>query len=242
MRRLHGFRIVVVVATTTFGLVGCSLARTRDKNTVKTAEELAASLLTDEDLEGEWKLNPGPDGASLPASGVITDAVRGMLPRVEVCEKTNQTARDALDKLQWQAFRQLDKTVDNPIKPPADRAGHMEFVQQWAVSGEPDELESMFDDIAPGFLDCLGEVPAGEEGPATISEVDIDPVGDQRVAVLAQIEEAGGGGMWNVYSTLVRSHSVLMSVTMVDITLGDLDAELGVSDLDAVLSAALSKF
>jgi hypothetical protein len=48
--------------------------------------------------------------------------------------------------------------------------------------------------------------------------------------------------MWNVYSTLVRSHSVLMSVTMVDITLGDLDAELGVSDLDAVLSAALSKF
>jgi hypothetical protein len=90
-------------------------------------------------------------------------------------------------------------------------------------------------------VECLGDVPAGEEGPGTITEVEIEPVGDQRIATLAQIEEAGGGGVWNIYSVLVREGSVLMSITAVDIVLGDLEMEMDVADLDAMLSVATSK-
>jgi hypothetical protein len=198
-------------------------------------------LLTDEDLSGNWTLNTGPDGVALPASGVITDVERKILPQVELCEEAGQAARDAIDSVKWQGFRQLDKVVANPIDPPVDREGHIEFVQQFLMSGESNEVESLFDDIASGYKECLGELPAGEEGPGIVTELDIEPVGDQRIATLARIEEAGGGGMWNVYSALVREGSVLMSITAVDVVLGDLEAEIGISDLDAMLSVATSK-
>lgn len=233
--------MTVLAGTTCFALVGCAVSSIRDTNKIRSSEELADSLLTDEDLVGDWNPNVGPDGAALPASGVITDVERPMLPQVELCEEAGQVARDAIDSVKWQGFRQLDKVVGDPIDPPADREGHMEFVQQFLMSGEPDEVESLFDDIASGYKECLGELPAGEEGPGIVTELDIEPVGDQRIAALARIEEAGGGGMWNVYSALVREGSVLMSITAVDIVLGDLEAEIGVSDLNAMLSAATSK-
>jgi hypothetical protein len=233
--------MMVLVGTTCVALVGCAVTSTRDTNKIRSSEELAQSLLTDEDLEGDWKPNTGPDGAGLPASGVITDVERPMLPQVELCEEAGQVARDAIDSVKWQGFRQLDKVVDDPIDPPADREGHMEFVQQFLTSGDPNEVESLFDDIASGYKECLGELPAGEEGPGIVTELDIEPVGDQRIATLARIEESGGGGVWNVYSALVREGSVLMSITVVDIVLGDLEAEIGVSDLDAMLSVATSK-
>jgi hypothetical protein len=47
--------------------------------------------------------------------------------------------------------------------------------------------------------------------------------------------------MWNIYSVLVREGSVLMSITAVDIVLGDLEMDMDVADLDAMLSAATSK-
>jgi len=241
MGRNFALRPHVLVVAALLALSGCAVTSVRDTNKIRSAEELADSLLTDEDLSGDWTLNTGPDGVALPASGVITDVERKMLPQVELCDEADQTARDAIDGLKWQGFRQLDKIVDDPIDPPADREGHMEFVQQFLVSADPDDLESAFDDVATGYVECLGDVPAGEEGPGTITEVEIEPVGDQRIATLAQIEEAGGGGMWNIYSVLVREGSVLMSITAVDIVLGDLEMEMDVADLDAMLSAATSK-
>ncbi|NBP54376.1 MAG: hypothetical protein EBU67_08845 [Actinobacteria bacterium] len=128
--------------TAWLALSGCAVTSVRDTNKIRSAEELADSLLTEEDLSGDWALTMGPDGVALPASGVITDVEREMLPQVELCAEAGQAARDAIDSLKWQGFRQLDKVVDDPIDPPADREGHMEFVQQFLMSADPDDLES----------------------------------------------------------------------------------------------------
>ncbi|NBN90689.1 MAG: hypothetical protein EBV24_10400 [Actinobacteria bacterium] len=130
--------------TAWLALSGCAVTSVRDTNKIRSAEELADSLLTEEDLSGDWALTMGPDGVALPASGVITDVEREMLPQVELCAEAGQAARDAIDSLKWQGFRQLDKVVDDPIDPPADREGHMEFVQQFLMSADPDDLESAF--------------------------------------------------------------------------------------------------
>lgn len=207
-----------------------------------STQELAGGLLVADDLEGNWKLNSGPEGADLSTTGIIDDTNRDKLPQIQLCDTASQESRDALNAIQWQAFRQIDKTVDNAIKPPKDREGHMIFVQEWLTSGESNELELVFDDISAAVKECLGDIPAGEEGPGTITEAEIEPIGDQRVAALTQFEEAGGVGTWNIYSVFIRAGTVLMGVTAVDIVLGDLEPELTVADLDEILPTALSKF
>lgn len=230
-----------IVATLVVALGSCTRA-SRSPKVVLSAQQLADGLLVADDLEGNWKLNSGPDGADLSTTGIIDDNNRDKLPQLELCEAASQESRDALNAIQRQAFRQIDKTVDNAIKPPKDREGHMIFVQEWLTSGEPDELELVFDDISAAVKECLGDIPAGEEGPGTITEAEIEPIGDQRVAALAQFEEAGGVGTWNIYSVFIRAGTVLMGVTAVDIVLGDLEPELTVADLNEILSTALAKF
>ena len=207
-----------------------------------STQELADALLVPDDLEGSWNLNPGPEGADLSQAGIIDDTNRDKLPQYQVCEAATPASREALNSIKWQAYRQIDKVVDNEIKPPKDREGHMIFVQEWLTSGESDELELVFDDISAAFKECLGDIPAGEEGPGTVAEVDIEPIGDQRVAALTQFEEAGGVGTWNIYSVFIRAGTVLMGATAVDIVMGDLEQELTLDDFDKILSTALSKF
>lgn len=231
---------IVVVATLMIASVGCS-SSDASPTKVLSAQELADSLLVAGDLEGTWALNEAPDGADLSNSGIIDDTNRDKLPRLELCDKATQASRDAINAIEWGAFRQIDKAVDDPIKPPKDREGHMIFVQEWLASGESDELELVFNDISAAFNECLGDIPAGEEGPGTITNVGIEPVGDQRVGALTQFEEAGGVGTWNIYSVFVRYGTILMGMTAVDIVLGDLPAEFEVADLDRIISEAISK-
>lgn len=241
MSQRSRIRIVALAATLLMGSVGCS-SSSESPDTVLSTQALADGLLTADDLEGEWTLNTGPQGADFSTSGIIDDTNRDKLPQVELCDAASQESRDVLKSIEWKAFRQVDKTVDDPIKPPKDREGHMVFVQEWVTSGDSDELEALFSDVSSALTECLGDIPAGEEGPGKITEADIEPVGDQRVAALAKFEEAGGVGTWNIYSSFVRYGTVLIAVTAVDIVLGDLPLELELSDLDAVLSSAVGKF
>lgn len=242
MARFRSHTVLAVSFVLVAVLTGCADRDTHERGKVLSTGELAAALLEPGDMEGKWTVNRGPEGADLSTTGEITDANREQLPQVEVCDKAGAEPRKALDGLEWQAFRQVDRTVDNPITPPKDREGHMEFVQQWLISGPSDEMATLFDTIEPAFTDCLGDIPAGEEGPGTVTEALIKPAGDQHVAVLSRFEEAGGIGTWNIYSVLVRAGTVLMSMTIVDIVLGDLPAEIQIPDVDRIVETAVDKF
>ena len=202
---------------------------------------MARSLPEAKDLEGEWSINVGPPEGGLPASGVITEAERDLLPQIEVCETAPQASKEAIKSLEWTAFRQLDKNVEDPIDMPEDREGHIIFVQEFLMTDEPAALMSLFDAVSPAFSDCVGPLPAGEEGAGTVSLVDIELLGDQRIAALATIEEAGGGGTWYVYSVLVRKGSVLASFTIADVVLGDLEAEVDVDVVAEIVSRGLAQ-
>jgi hypothetical protein len=188
--------------------------------TIPTAEQLGASLLTPDDLDGTWAVHAGPGDAPMPTSGVLTDESRTMLPSIELCPAASAESRAAAESLEWLAFRQLDMTPDDPIAPPDDRIGHMVFVQQFLLAGEPSAVQATFELLRDGMKACLGEIDTGEEGPGTATEISIPEVGDDRYGVLATVQEAGGEGEWLLHNTLVLQGAVLMMIDVVDIHIG----------------------
>jgi hypothetical protein len=207
----------VTVALAGFLAAGCG----DEVEPARSAGELAAALITADDLVGDWEVNPGPDDAAMDESGVVPEAARPLLPSIDLCEEASEESRSAVESLRVLAFRQLDLTVDDPIDVPFDREGHMVFVQEFLHSTDEDDLDRTFDALAAGLRACLGDLSAGEEGPGTAEEVDAPEVGDERVAVLTLIEEAGGWAEWRIHQTLVRDGATLLSFVVVDIRAGE---------------------
>ena len=186
---------------------------------VPSAQQLASSLVSADDLEGEWSLFAGPQGddEELDPSGILTEEQRELVPSFDLCEKASDEAKKAVEELRPVAFRQLNLAVDDEIDPPLDRTGHMIFLQQFLYSGDEEELAETFASIREGFTDCLGDIPAGEEGPGRAEALDVPEVGDERFAVLTTLEEAGGWAEWRIQNVIVRDGPVLMSLVLVDI-------------------------
>lgn len=222
-----------LLAATIVGLVACGGSSNPTK--------VAASLLKPGDLSGEWSLNIGQGDFRLPESGEITDAERKYLPTMDVCDAASQESIDVTKKLTWEAFRQLDLKVDDPIDVPRDRQGQMVFLQEFLMSGDPKELSGMLQDLSVGIEQCQGDIPAGEEGPGSMSKIDIAPVGDESVAARYTIEEAGGGGTWNIHVAFVRTGSILASLSVVDIVLGDSAPVIDQAAFEKILSTAVTK-
>ncbi|TEX47948.1 MAG: hypothetical protein B7C54_02505 [Acidimicrobiales bacterium mtb01] len=226
---------MIVLFVLSWLFAGCGTVRSHSAN------ELAKSLLAADDLPGEWKVDFGPDDGGLDPSGVVSDEQRELLPSVDFCEQASREAKSATDDLRWEAFRQFNQDVDDPIDPPFDREGRIVFVQEFLMSGLSSRLSLLLDRLREGFIACLGDIPAGEEGPGTAVQVPLGDVGDEGVAVLYRIQEAGGGGMWNVYSAIVRKDSVLVGLTLADVYLGDLEPTVDESMLREILETALAK-
>jgi hypothetical protein len=159
----------------------------------RSAEDLSAALITVDDLVGDWEVNFGPDDAAMDESGVVPEEARPLLPSIELCEEASEESRSAVESLRVLALHSTDE----------------------------ESLDATFDAVAAGVRACLGDLPAGEEGPGTAEEVDAPQVGDERVAVLMLIEEAGGWAEWRVHQTLVRDGATLLSFVVVDIRAGE---------------------
>lgn len=202
-------------------------------------KNLADSLMTVKDLDGEWSVNLGSGDMQIPESGVITDEERPFLPTLDLCPEASQDSKDAVQSLKWEAFRQFDLTVDNPADVPRDPEGHIVFAQEFLMSGKPEELTGLLDRLSAGLDTCVGDLPAGEEGPGTLERFDAAPVGEERIGALYTIGEAGGGGTWYVYVVFARTGSVLVSVSVVDVVLGNLDPLIDPSSVDAIVEAAV---
>ena len=206
------------VAALVLGAASCGSDDTAA--TPPTAEELAATLVTVDDYEGDWTVNAGPDDSIDMSTGVVPDEMQDLLPRLDFCDEASDESRAAAEEVQWQAFRQLDLTVEDPIRPP-DREGHMVSVQQYLTAADPAEIEATFDVLRDGMEACLGDIAAGEEGPGTAVEMTIPEVGDDRYGVLLTFEEAGGWAEWRLHPALVRQGPVLMSMQVMDIRAGE---------------------
>lgn len=209
-----------------------------------STEDLSNALLTVGDLPGEWTENRGNPDASegtIPASGIIPDEQRKLLPTVELCDAASADAKTAADSIEWDVFRRFDMTAADPFNPPTDREGHKIFLQEFMMSEDASDLEDLTADVFPAIEACLGDIPAGEEGPGTATKIEITSVGDEHIAVLTQIEEAGGRGQWFIYNAVIRKGSVLMSVMLGDVFIGDLEPEVDLADFDAIVTAAVDK-
>lgn len=241
MRSVRRVMTSIVLVSLVAAACGSEVGDGSADATVPTAEQIAARLLAPGDLTGTWAVNPGPDDGLLPASGLIPDEARDMLPRVELCDAATAEQRAAASNLEWQAYRQLDMTPDDPIDPPADRVGHMVFVQEFLLAGEVADVEESFGLLRDGMRACLGEVDTGEEGPGTATEMSTPEVGDDRYGVLTTVEEAGGAGVWLLHNTLVRKGNVLMSVDVVDIRLGDVPPLFTIDEVGAIVQTATDR-
>jgi hypothetical protein len=137
-----------------------------------STDDLSDALLTVGDLAGEWTQSTGdpeaPEG-TIPASGIVPDELRAMLPTFDLCPAASEAGKEAAESIQWQYFRQFDLAAGDPIDPPNDREGHMLFLQQFILSGDSLDLEQLTADLFPALEACLGDIPAGEEGPGTAS-------------------------------------------------------------------------
>jgi hypothetical protein len=226
----------------TLGLVVASCGDDTD-TTPRTAQQLAGSLLAPADLTGTWTPHQAPDQAPDEASidGVVSDEQQDMLPRMDLCDKASDSAREAVSALQWKAFRQLDLTVDDPIDPPADRSGHIVFAQEFLTSGDIDDITASFDQIRVGSDACLGDFPAGEEGPSTAATMVMPSLGDDRFAVLTTMGEAGGWAVWRLHQMVVREGSTLMAFLVVEIHSTDTEPLYSNDDIAALVAAAVGQ-
>lgn len=123
-----------------------------------------------------------------------------------------------------------------------DREGHLIFVQEFLMAGDPAEVETTFDALRTGLHACEGEIPAGEEGPGNAEPMTIPEVGEDRYGVLTTVEEAGGGAYWLLHSSLVRQGPVLMELQVVDIVMGEqAKPAFTTEDIAAFLLTAVEK-
>lgn len=237
-------RILVATALALATAGGCGSDDTNsDTDTVPTAEQLAAALLSADDLDGEWSISLPPDAPASAAEGIVTDETRELLPSIDLCPEAGDEARAAVDALRWSAFRQLELAVDDPIKPPDDRSGHLVFVQEFLAVAPTSETTATFEAVRSGMVACLGELPADEEGPGMATEMATpDDLGDDRFGVLTTIEEAGGWAQWRLHQTIVRQGPVLAVVMVADIVAGDDTKPLFTQDeIDGFARLAIGK-
>lgn len=231
----------VLTAAAIGALLFATVACGEDSTATPPAEEVASSLMSPADLGGDWAVNPGPDDAPMPDSGIVTDDVRPMLPKVGFCELATADQQAAVDAVRWQAFRQFDMTPADPVDPPSDPTGNMVFAQQFLLGAEPEAVTTAFTAMRDGLEACLGELPADDEGPGFAAETTVPTVGDDRYGVLTTIEEAGGDALWRLHTVVVRKATVLMVITVVDIVMGDVEPQLTSADVDAIVTTAAGR-
>lgn len=234
--------VIVVIGGAMVALAGsgCGSGGGDDAAPVPTPEELAMDLLAPDDLEGAWSITVADD--DMGSTGVVTDGMREMLPRFELCTDAGEEARSAASGLEVDAFTQLELETDDPIRPPDDRTGHMILLQEFLGASDVDEAAATFDLLEQGSAACMGEIEADEEGPGYAESMDVPDLGDDGYGVLTTVEEAGGWAEWRLHHVVVREGAVLLIVVVTDIRAGDdVEPYFTIDDIGEIARTALDK-
>ena len=243
----HAFEVCVAVIAAAVVINGCG--DDDIDTTLPTAEQMASTLVTADDFDGDWTVNEPPDASAAFLSGVVSDDERDRLLQLDLCDKAGAESSTAAESLRWQAFRQLDLTVEDPIEltvadptESPDRTGQVVFVQEFLTSAEPDQIETTFELIRDGMQACLGDYPADQGGPGTVETVTIPDVGDDRSGFVISVGEAGATEEVRLYNVLVRRGPVLMLMVVADVTAGEgVEPLLSIDDIGELIQTAVDK-
>lgn len=192
---------------------------------VPDARQLAAMLLSEDDLDGGWSVNPW--GLPPTDRGSIGFG-EGKFAQL-VCEDAPEDFRAAEERLHWQAFVHLDHA--------ADEVSIEELL--WA---EPRAAESLYATLAGGFDACMGSADLdGAGGTETREPLAVPEVGDERTGVVIRREEPGGES-WILYGALVRHGPVLMyTQAVVPVDGQDVEPEFGGEQFEQVIRTMADK-
>lgn len=218
---------VALVAAMLLALAACGDETTTVSGQAGASpEDLAAVLVTPEDLGEGWSVTPDPETGG--TSGVVSEEMRDMLPRIQFCGKASAEAVAAAKSLRWDAFRQLNLATETemsqPTSPePGERPEHdLVFVQEFLMSGDPAEVEATYDALESGVRACWGERTVTEDGEKDRTlRLRVPAVGEDRVGTRDIVTEPGPGrhaAKWDLRSVLARDGEVLFSIMVAEVT------------------------
>lgn len=219
----------------------------------RSPSELAAHLVTEQDLGEGWTIVANPETETKDDPGVITDANRDTLPRIEFCDKAGADSRAAALDLKWGAFRQLNLATPTEAAQPTDRPSDdttrpehdLVFVQEFLMSGTTAEIRSAYDALAAGVQACWGvttEYPDGEVG--TSESLQVPTLGDERVGSRDIVTEPGPGteaGIWDLRSVIARDGNVLVGVTIAEVTTPAVEPVLDDAQIARILTTIVDR-
>ena len=243
-------RIGLAAALLALALSGCGEDSTPGGTTAPerpTPETLASALVEPADLGADWSVTRMPDFPELSETGVVTDEVRPMLPQVHLCEKADDAAQEAVDALEWGAFRQLELATGTPTESPSPGrppVHHLVFAQEFLASGEPEEMEATYDAVVAGADACLGteKTPDGESVETT--ELEVPVMGDASHGWRDLVTEPGPAGRtatWDLRQVLVLDGGVLLMGQVAEITTPEVATVLDDARVEEMLQTMVDK-
>jgi hypothetical protein len=194
---------------------------------VPTQQDLAASLLTVEDLGGDWLAVPDF------ASGILSDEMKNEFTLPELCVLADTAAMETAAGLEWQ----VGAAFSRGEVPERD---YVPTLVQLMLAGEPAQIASTFTTLRNGFAACAGTDQVFEgEGSFRIEAVTLPDVGDDRIGLRYQQTDAPADHVhFDMRLMLVRDGAVIMWLNETEITLAA-EPSVTVDELGDILAAAV---
>lgn len=200
--------------------------------TVPTPEELAAALMTVEDVGTEWgEFRLQED------SGLVTDEDRANLPELALCPEAEEDDPAVTADLDWQAVAYVFNEGRSEAHPAV-------AFNELLMAGEPEAIEDLYERVVAVMRRCEGvawETDAGEEGvmPVTTEAMAAPDVGDESYGSRSLVAE--GDYVWDARTVVARDGAVLVSLTYLDVHDADDEALIGQADMDALFTTVIDK-
>ena len=210
--------------------------------TARSAEDVAALLLTPQDLGDGWSTRTDPTGESGLDEGVVTDDNRDLLPRFEQCASADEPPQSA--PLHWDAFRQLDLATQVTGKPPGPGVRpthHLFFVQELILADDPSAVTTMFADLEEEMTACIGRQSTSDDGEEITSKaLEAPAVGDEAAGLRYIVTEPGGAGgpVWDLRDVVYRDGDLLVALSVVEIASPTIERALDDAELARIVQAA----
>lgn len=243
VRRLTGVALVVSLAM----LPACGDDTEPEPSDGMSAEEVAALLITADDLGEGWSVMQPEGEDDTFVDGVVTDENRDYLPLIGLCDDADDDAKKAAGAVEWQAFRQLGFDTGMPAPTPDQRVrqAHLVFAQEFLLNDDATAVEDTFDTLAAGIEACAGTTetaPDGERIKTTLLE--LPELGDDAVGVRMLVTEPGPKkrvAVWDLRNVMVRDGDFLVGVMFTEITTPKIQPQFTDADVEQVVTTALER-